>query len=88
MGDEVGQGWTWKRGVNAQNQLHQLFVKMHNMLISYNCSLNLTDFLFFKKGMKFGRSWIWIAIRLDLGPDVLLFLSKNLIDPSFLSGST
>jgi len=46
MGDEVGQGWTWKRGVNAQDQLHQSFVKMHNMLISYNCSLNSTDFPF------------------------------------------
>jgi len=47
MGDEVGQGWTRKRGVNAQDQLHQLFVKMQNMLISYNRSLNWTDFLIF-----------------------------------------
>jgi len=70
MGDEVGQGWTRKRGVNAQDQLHQLFVKMHNMLISYNGSLNSTDFLFFKKGMKFCRSRIWIAIGSDSGPDV------------------
>ena len=65
MGDEVGQGWTRKRGVNAQDQLHQLFVKMQNMLISYNRSLNWTDSLIFKLGMKFGRSWIWIAIGSD-----------------------
>ena len=58
------------------------------MLISYNRSLNWTDFLIFKQGMKFGRSRIWIAIGLDSGPDVVHFLSKNLIDPLFLSGST
>ena len=88
MGDEVGQGWTRKRGVNAQDQLHQLFVKMQNMLMSYNRSLNWTDSLIFKQGMNFGRSRIWIVIGSDSGPDVLHFLSKNLIDPLFLSGST
>ena len=65
MGDEVGQGWTRKRGVNAQDQLHQVFVKMQNMLISYNRSLNWTDSLIFKQGMNFGRSRIWIAIGSD-----------------------
>ena len=78
MGDEVGQGWTWKRGVNAQNQLHQLFVKMQNMLISYNRSLNWTDSLIIKQGMNFGRSRIWIAIgsdsdRVGLGSGCITF---------------
>ena len=78
MGDEVGQGWTRKRGVNAQDQLHQLFVKMQNMLISYNRSLNWTDSLIFKQGMNFGRSRIWIAIgsdsdRVGLGSGCITF---------------
>jgi len=78
MGDEVGQGWTRKRGVNAQDQLHQVFVKMQNMLISYNRSLNWTDSLIFKQGMNFGRSRIWIAIgsdsdRVGLGSGCITF---------------
>jgi len=78
MGDEVGQGWTRKRGVNAQDQLHQVFVKMQNMLISYNRSLNWTDSLIFKQGMNFGRSRIWIAIgsdsdRVGLGSGCMTF---------------
>jgi len=51
------------------------------MFISHNGSYNSTDFLFFKKGMKLGRSRIRIAVRSDSGPDVEHFLSKNLIDP-------